>query len=299
MVQRLPTGYRFDPDDPRAPSEAEWEQMSPEERSRVVAMLPEQPVLSTEPPEGDTHSKTASITRFTLDSFFRRTGRKIYVSSNLAVYYPNERCFAPDVLAVRDVEQHDREKWIVAEEGKGLDLAIEVHVRGNRKKDAVDNVELYARLGIEEYFFFDRSQLLLRGYRLPPPGPRRLRQPHAYVPIVPQEGRFSSEVLGLDLMLEGDKLRFLYGMAAVPEADELIAKLGTALGEAFQAKEDADAALRAAEAAKADAETAKDTAEAAKADAEAAKADAERRASALEQELAEARAEIERLRQRR
>lgn len=275
MVQSLPDGGLVDAADPRAPSEAEWERMSPAERARVVAMLPSQPSIDALPPEGDPHSKATAIARFTLDAFFRRIGRKIYVSSNLAVYYPAERCFAPDVLAVRDAETHDRESWVVSEERRGLDLVIEVHVSGNRSKDELENVERYARLGIEEYFFFDRKRLLLHGYRLPPEKPGRKSRRRAYQPIVPQEGRLASEVLGLDLMLDGGKLRFLYGMAAVPEADELIAKLGAALGEALTAKEDAERR--------------------AQAEAERAKAEAER-ASALQKELAEAKAEIERLR---
>jgi hypothetical protein len=41
MVQRLPTGYVFDPEDPRAPAAQQWAQMPPDERARVVAMLDE------------------------------------------------------------------------------------------------------------------------------------------------------------------------------------------------------------------------------------------------------------------
>lgn len=40
MVQRLPETYRIDAADPRAPSQEVWDRMSPEERDRVVAMLP-------------------------------------------------------------------------------------------------------------------------------------------------------------------------------------------------------------------------------------------------------------------
>ena len=40
MVQRLPETYQVDPLDPRAPSQEIWDRMSPEERDRVVAMLP-------------------------------------------------------------------------------------------------------------------------------------------------------------------------------------------------------------------------------------------------------------------
>jgi Uma2 family endonuclease len=272
MVLRLPDTYIIDPDDPRAPPWDVWERMTPEERARVVEMLPSDIPLDVMPPEGDQHNKATASARFTLDAFFRRIGRRIYISSNLAVFYPGERRFAPDVIAVREVEPHDREKWVVATEGKGLDWALEVHVSGDREKDEVLNVERYARLGIEEYFFFDRRRHLLRGYRLPAKGERG----RAYRPVVPQEGRLASEVLGLELMLEGDRLRFFYGTASVPESDELISRLGSALNDALARNEEAERR--------------------AQAEAERAQAEAERVAR-LERELAEAREEIERLRQ--
>jgi hypothetical protein len=40
VVQGLPTGYVFDPADPRAPAVDQWERMLPDERARVVSMLP-------------------------------------------------------------------------------------------------------------------------------------------------------------------------------------------------------------------------------------------------------------------
>ena len=44
---------------------------------------------------------------------------------------------------------------------------LEVHVAGDRKKDEKTNVERYARLGIQEYFYFDRARLRVAGHRLP------------------------------------------------------------------------------------------------------------------------------------
>jgi Uma2 family endonuclease len=275
MVQRLPEGYVFDPDDPRSPTEEVWARMTPEQRVAVIAMLPSEfEPIDVQPAEGDLHAKATAAARFTLDAFFRRVGWKIYVSSNLPVYYPGEPCFAPDVLAVRDVEPHDRERWAVVTERKGLDFVLEVHVSGDRAKDEKRNVEKYARLGIKEYFYFDRGRRVLRGHRLPEAQPWSQGRP-SYQPIVPQQGYYSSEVLGLDLVLEGDRLRFMYGMAPVPEADELIAKLGRAMGEVVAAKEEAE--RRAEE-------------EARRAEEEA------RRREEAERALAEALAEIERLR---
>jgi Uma2 family endonuclease len=237
---RSPAPYRIDPADPRAPSEAEWSQMSQAERDRVVAMLPAEVPLELYPPEGDDHRKAKTQATDTLETFFKRVGRKVYVSSELGVFYPGEARFAPDILAVLDVEAHSRTKWVVAHEGRGLDLVIEVHHLGSAAKDFDENVKRYARLGISEYFLFDRGKLSLRGYRLPPQGHARV-----YKPILPQQGRYVSEVLGLDLAVEGDKLRFLYGQAAILDSGELVAKLGTMLDEVITHKQEAEA--RAAE----------------------------------------------------
>ena len=240
MVQRLPAGYVFDPADPRAPSDEQWDAMTPEERRRVVDMLPEQPEVDfLPPPEGDPHWKASAGARQTLGSFFRRDDRKIYISGNLSIYYPNERLFSPDVIAVLDVEPHDRQRWVVRDEGKGIDLAIEILVSGKRAKDLKTNVERYARLGIQEYFVFDRGRLTLRGYRLDPTRPR------IYQPIVPQGGRFASAVLGLDLTIEGSALRFYQTTAPLLDADERIERLAAAFNDAI--KRVADAEERAAE----------------------------------------------------
>ena len=231
MVQQLPTGYVLDPADPRAPSEEQWALMSPAERAQVVAMLPSH-IPQEAAPEGDPHRKAKNSALDSLDGFFRRAGRRIYVSSEIGVYYPNERYFAPDLLAVLDVEPYDRMSWAVAAEGKGLDFVLEVHVSGSWTKDHVANVERFARLGIHEYFVFDRKQLRLQGHRL-------VRQTRAYQRLVPQAGRFASEVLGLDLTVDGTKLRFFAGNAPIEDADEQISRLGSMLDDVLAHKEDA------------------------------------------------------------
>jgi Uma2 family endonuclease len=281
MAQRLPESYRVDPGDPRAPAQETWDTMSPEERAQVVAMLPAEVPVELYPPEGDPHRKARDRTVETLDTFFRRIGRKIYISAELGVFYPNEPRFAPDVLVVLDVERHDRDKWVVSNEGKGLDLVIEVHYHGDAAKDYERNVERYARLGISEYFIFDRALLSLRGYRLPRAEGGRGAKARIYLPILPQHGRYTSEVLGLDLMIEDNKLRFLLGMAEVPESEELVAKLGSMLDQVLVHKQEAE-------------ERAQAEAERAQAEAERAQTEAER-AQALERKLAEAEALIERL----
>jgi Uma2 family endonuclease len=232
-------GYVFDPEDPRAPTHEQWTRMSQDERSRVVEMLPTSlPTHLQPPPEGDPHRKAKQGALGPLDDFFRHTGRKVYLSSELAVFYPGEPAFAPDLLAVLDAEPHDRMRWVVDTEGKGLDLVIEVHVAGDRLKDHELNVERYARLGIREYFIFDRARVRLHGFSLPldPEGGTR---PRTYQRLVPQAGRYTSAVLGLDLVLDGDRLRFFAGNALLEDADETIARLGVMLDKVISREEEA------------------------------------------------------------
>jgi Uma2 family endonuclease len=258
----------IDPDDPRAPASEVWAQLTEQERALVVEALPSE-LPSASPPEGDRHRIAKDGPLGALGAYFRKIGRKVYLSSNLPVYYPAERLFAPDLIAVVDVEPHERDRWVVDAEGKGLDLALEVLYRGDDRKDLEQNVERFARLGIAEYFIYDRKRGRLVGHALPEPGAR------TYQPIIPQEGRWPSRVLCLDLALEGERLRLYAGTAALPELDEMAAR-----GEALltQAMKQVEMVERAAEE------------EARRAEEEA------QRADRAEQELAALRAELERLR---
>lgn len=212
--------WTINPDDPRAPPQDVWDALLPAERRLIVNSLPSEfPFSDANPPEGDLHFNAKVGVRNVLGDHFARVGRRVYLACELPVYYPGERLISPDVLAVLDIETHEREKWVVASEDKGLDLALEVLVSNTRRRDLEDTIKLYARLGIAECFVLDRSLLRLFGYRLPSPEAR------AYQPIVPQGGRYASRVLGLDLRIEGTKLRFYQGFSPVLEANEIIASL--------------------------------------------------------------------------
>jgi hypothetical protein len=136
---------------PMAPSQLEWDALTREEQEAVYRDLPGE-VTDAEiaMPEGDVHFKAKTSPVGALRGFFARQGRKIYVANELPIYYPAEARFAPDLLVVFDVDDHDRNKWVVSAERKGLDWVLEVHFGGDRKKDAELNVGRYARLGITE-----------------------------------------------------------------------------------------------------------------------------------------------------
>jgi Uma2 family endonuclease len=216
--------YVVDPADPRAPDDATWALLSEEERRRVVASLPTQVPWELLPPEGDEHREARERAMDALGRFFRTTGRRVYLSSEMGVFYPGEPRFAPDVFAVLDAEVRPRRSWIVQAEGRGLDFILEVHVAGDLAKDLTGNVERYARLGIAEYFVFDKTHLRLHGYRLPPSARGKPGADRAYERIVPQMGRWPSELLGIDLTLEGEDLRFMVGNAPLEQSEEVIAR---------------------------------------------------------------------------
>src|SRR5215475_1503898 len=205
---------------PMAPSQEVWDALSAEERDRVILELPNE-VTDAEiaMPEGDRHYQAKSRALDALRGYYARQRRRIYLAAELPIYYPAEPRFAPDLLAVLDVEDHLRDKWVVSAEGKGLDWVMEVHVGGDRKKDAERNVTRYARLGIPEYFLYDRARNQLAAYRLASPDAR------VYTPIVPNHGLYESRMLGLEIQVDEDRLRFYAGTALLLESEELIARV--------------------------------------------------------------------------
>ncbi len=226
---------------PVAPTEEVWRAMSPDERERFLIQVNDalsDPVRVMT--EGRPHQRVKSRVVDMLGLHFNAMGRVIYLAEEMAAVYPGVEVFTPDVLAVLDVEQPEddaRMAWVVADEGKGLDLALEVLHRGDRKKDLVDNVERYATLGISEYFVYDWGKQQIHGYRLASPGDR------CYQRIVPQSGRYHSMVLGLDLVLQRNSLCFYQGMAELIGSGEHIDRL-TGMVESLEAKaEQAEAKL--------------------------------------------------------
>ena len=257
--------WTVDPDDPRAPPQAVWDALSAEARARVVAQLPSEVPRAT-PPEGDAHFHPKRTAREALDAWFRRKGRSIYLASELPVYYPDEPMFAPDLIAVLDVETHDRARWMVSEEGRGLDFVLEIHVSGDARKDLEVNVERLARLGVPEYFVFEPLRRRLTGYRLPAP------DAVSYEPILPQGGRWISSVLDLDLAVDEGRLRFYAGTAPLPDASELIGRLSSLADQAV-ARAETEAQRAETEAQRAETEAQRAETEARRAETEARRAE--------------------------
>lgn len=224
--------YAVDPTDPRAPPQEVWDRLTDAERRQVLASLPSDSPRAA-PPEGDQHRIPKNRALEALDEYYRRIRRRVYLSAELPVYYPDESMFAPDLLAVCDVELHPRASWVVSQERRGLDFILEIHVSGSAAKDFETNVERYARLGVPEYFAFDPIRRRVLGWRLPETGAK------TYAPIIPQAGRWASAILELDLAIDDDgRLRFYHGTAALLDARELIDRLSGMVDEAVRRAEE-------------------------------------------------------------
>ena len=131
----------------------------------------------------------------------------VYVGGNMLMFYERgnkHRHIAPDVFVVLGVSSRVRENYLVWEEAKPtLDLVIEVTSKTTRRDDIVKKKEIYQnRLGVREYMLFDPFKDYLR------PAEQMFRlQNGEYVDVPPQAGRLPSEVLGLEFERVGEFLR--------------------------------------------------------------------------------------------
>ena len=125
------------------------------------------------------------------------------ILGNQFLYYeegsPTKRC-APDVMVIFGVEPGSRDNYKIWEEGQSPRVAFEMTSPGTKKEDEGFKKDLYAEIGISEYWQFDpKGQWIkekLRGFRL---------VNGKYVPIA------NGQSLGLGLRLEiAEKLISFY-----------------------------------------------------------------------------------------
>ena len=138
----------------------------------------------------------------------------VYVVGNLVLYYEEHdtrdiASVAPDVFVVRGVPTHKRRSYRVWDEGgKAPDWVLEVTSRRTRGTDQGRKRELYAQLGVQEYWLYDPT-----GDYLTPPLQGLELVGDIYQPMALRErpsGVLSGDslVLGLELRLDQGELRF-------------------------------------------------------------------------------------------
>ena len=115
---------------------------------------------------------------------------------------------APDVFVVFGVPKRRRRTYLLWKEGKAPDFVLEVTSRSTRWIDRGFKRDLYARLGVREYWLFDPAgdwlDPRLQGNRL---------SDGRYEPLSPtgiegEERVLHSAVLGLDVYVDRGEIRF-------------------------------------------------------------------------------------------
>ncbi|MYF48981.1 MAG: Uma2 family endonuclease [Gammaproteobacteria bacterium] len=164
-------------------------------------------------PMGETflHVDAAIDVRTILVALHAERGEDACVGCNNFVYYEEgnpRKVVTPDVFVAYGVPQDtDRRVFKIWEEGVTPDWVLEVTSKSTWREDEDAKRRLYERLGVTEYWQFDPTgdylDPILKGRALADGRYRELE-------LERRDGglcRFS-EVLGLDLRLEGGRLRF-------------------------------------------------------------------------------------------
>lgn len=179
-------------------------------------------------PDGEYQSITWRYLLDAMKAYCR--GRGLYAAGDLFVYLEEgnpRNCVAPDLFVVLGASDHKRDTYKVWEEPGGVpDFALEIVSPSTWRTDLGAKRARYAALGVGEYWLHDPHGRYLRpalaGYRL---------VDGSYVPLPSREGTrglsIRSEVLGLDLLLDGERLRFYdpAGERFLPTYDEAEAQI--------------------------------------------------------------------------
>ena len=159
--------------------------------------------------ETQIHGESMMYVTYALRRYFPKRGRDdVYVGSNNFLYYErgNPRAVvAPDVYVVSGAPVGLRDTYMLWNEPKGPDFVLEVTSKSTRRDDERRKRDVYAALGVKEYFLYDpRAEYLappLQGFRLRD-GEYRLLP--AVTALSNRGVSVASEVLGLELRDDRD-----------------------------------------------------------------------------------------------
>lgn len=155
--------------------------------------------------ETDFHAKLLIYLRNALEMFFAAR-EDVYVTGNIMFYYAEgepAEVISPDVMVCFGIPKGDRRSYKTWEETDVVpSVIIEISSRGTWKKDRIEKRLLYEMLGVKEYFIFNPLDLKLEfpflAFRL---------ENGEFDSVKIENQRVKSEVLGLELVVEGKTLR--------------------------------------------------------------------------------------------
>ena len=152
----------------------------------------------------DLHRYILNRTIDTLDAHFKEQP-EVYVSGDILMYYAEgdpHQVVSPDVLVTFGLGKKRRDTYLVWVEGKPPDFAMEFSSKSTYDEDLGPKADLYASLGIQDYFLYDAV-----GLYLPSPLMGYTLVDDKYVPLTSdRDGGLHSVVLGLDFHVSDEGL---------------------------------------------------------------------------------------------
>ncbi len=224
----------------------------------------------------DLHRDILNCTLETLKAHYAQRP-DVYVSGDILMYYVKgvpHRVVAPDVLVSFGLDKKRRNTYLVWVEGKLPDFVMEFSSKTTYAEDLGKKMDLYASLGIQDYFLYDAEGLFLAsqlmGWTL---------VDGVYVPVSEHaDGGLHSDVLSLDFHVDDEGLGFYDPVAGAwlqtpTEAAEARAENAETLAKQEASRAENAETLAEQEAARAEQEAARAEQEAARAEQEAARAE--------------------------
>ena len=152
--------------------------------------------------ETDLHIDEIIRMRHILKAYFAEKP-DVYVSGNIMMYYEEgvvHSSVSPDILVSFGIGKKRRRTYKLWEERKPPDFVMEFSSKGTYRDDLEKKVNLYATIGITEYFLYDAERLYLpsslMAFRL---------VGGSYVEISQQaDGGFFSEILNLTIYVQDE-----------------------------------------------------------------------------------------------
>ena len=148
----------------------------------------------------DLHRDILFGTIETLKAHFKQQP-DVYVSGDILMYYVKgnpHQVVSPDVLVSFGLGKKRRNTYLVWVEGKTPDFAMEFSSKTTYNKDLGPKKDLYASLGIQDYFLYDAE-----GLYLPSPIMGYTLVDGKYMPLTGNgDGGLHSDVLSLDFHVD-------------------------------------------------------------------------------------------------
>ncbi|MEQ1829959.1 MAG: Uma2 family endonuclease [Pirellula sp.] len=148
-------------------------------------------------PMGETDWHISAIIRLRDMLRLRYRGQRVYVGSDLLIYFVEgepRRFIVPDVFVVFDCDPKDRRTFKTWEENRVPDVVFEITSRSTAREDKFFKPRTYEEIGVQEMFLFDPTgeHLVprLQGFRL---------TGLELVPMQSQYEHFHSSVLNVDI----------------------------------------------------------------------------------------------------